>query len=269
MASESIVGGVRTAVTRPAVRRIRVADVGDALARGYDDFRANPTHLVFLGLIYPIAGLVLGRIASGYDAVPLLYPLITGFALVGPIAAVGLYDFSRRRERGQDVSWRNALDILHSPRIGAIVVLGGMLVGLFALWLIAAQLIYNGTIAGTGGEPVADLWQATFHTPAGHTLLIAGTLVGFVFAVVALTIGVVSIPLLVDRDVGATPSEEAAVAVQTSVRAVLVNMIPMAVWGIVVVVGLAIGAATLLVGFAVIMPILGHATWHLYRKMVA
>ena len=268
MASESIVSGMGRAVARPAVRRIGLGDVGDALRRGFADFRANPTHLVFLSLIYPIAGLLFGRIASGYNAVPLLYPLIGGFALIGPIAAVGLYDFSRRRERGESVSWRNAFDILQSPRIGAIAVLAGMLVGLFALWLLAAQLIYNATLNGIGNESLPDLVRATLYTPAGHTLLVVGTLVGFVFAVVALTIGVISVPLLVDRDIATTPGEEAAVAVETSTRAVLLNIGPMIAWGLVVVAGLAIGVVTLLVGFAVIMPVLGHATWHLYRKMV-
>ena len=244
-------------------------DVGEALALGWSDFRANPTHLAFLGLVYPVMGIVLGRIASGYNAMPLIYPLIGGFALLGPIAAVGLYEMSRRRERGLPVSWRNAFDVFRSPRIASILILGGMLGVLFVVWLVVAKAIYNETLAGVGGDSVTELVQATLGTHAGRALLVYGTGAGFLFAVVALTLGVVSIPLLVDRDVGSNPGEEASVAVQTSIRAVMNNPAAIAVWGLIVAIGLAVGAATLLVGLAVIMPVLGHATWHLYRRLIA
>lgn len=268
MGSADATAGSRPTLARPAIRRLRLRDIGDALAQGFEDFKANPTHLVVLGLVYPVMGLLLGRLASGYDTLALIYPLIGGFALIGPIAAVGLYEFSRRREQGLSSSWRNALDVLHSPRIGAIVVLGGVLGVLFVAWMIAAKVVYNLTLGETEIASLTDLVHLVFTTPAGWTLAVVGTGIGFLFAVVALTVGVVSIPLLVDRDVGSNPGDEASVAIATSVRAVLANPLPMAVWGLIVAVGLVIGAATLLVGFAVIMPVLGHATWHLYRKTV-
>ncbi len=269
MVNATALSGVRSGVSRPVVRRIGLADVGEALALGWADFRANPTHLAFLGLVYPVMGLVLGRIASGYNAMPLLYPLIGGFALLGPIAAVGLYEMSRRRERGLPVSWRNAFDVFRSPRIASILILGGMLGVLFVVWLVLAKIIYNETLAGVGADSATELLQATFGTHAGRALLVYGTGAGFMFALVALTLGVVSIPLLVDRNVGSSPGEEASVAVQTSIRAVMMNPAAIAAWGLVVAIGLAIGSATLLVGLAVIMPVLGHATWHLYRRLIA
>ncbi len=269
MANEATFDRAGGVSTHPAVRRIGLREVSDSLARGWEDFRASPTHLVVLALVYPIMGLVLGRIASGYGAVPLIYPLVGGFALLGPIAAVGLYEMSKRREQGLDVSWRNAFDVFRNPRIASIVILGGMLGVLFIAWMVTAKLIYDATLAGVGAGSARDLLEATFATHAGHQLLVYGTGAGFVFALVALTLGLVSIPLLVDRDVGRSPGEEASVALQTSLRAVALNPLPVAAWGVVVVIGLVLGAATLLVGLAVVMPVLGHATWHLYRRLVA
>ena len=239
-----------------------MADLKDALARGLADFSAMPTHAVFLCLIYPIVGLVLARLLLGYDILPLLFPLAAGFALLGPFAAIGFYELSRRREQGLDVSWQDAFDVLRSPSRGAIAALAFLLLVIFAIWIAVAQAIY---IANFGYEPAAsipDFLRQVLTTPAGWTLIIVGNGVGFLFAVAVLTISVVSFPLLVDRDVGAVE------AVLTSVRAVAANPITMAIWGLIVAGLLAIGSLPLFFGLAVVVPVLGHATWHLYRKVV-
>src|SRR5215472_14595197 len=136
----------------PVVGKITIADLRDALAQGLSDFAANRTDVIFLCVIYPIVGLVLGRLASGYGLLPLIFPLASGFALVGPFAAVGLNEMSRRRERGGTVRWVDAFGVLRAPSIGAIVLLGLMLIGLFLLWLVAAELIYVVTF---GTQPPA------------------------------------------------------------------------------------------------------------------
>ena len=97
------------------------------MAKGLEDFRVMPTHVVFLSLIYPIVGIALGSATFGYDVIPLLFPLAAGFALIGPFAAIGLYELSRRRELGLDTAWKRAFDIVHSPSFGAIVTLGFLL----------------------------------------------------------------------------------------------------------------------------------------------
>ncbi len=247
----------------PTVRTIGVADLKDALARGIDDFLAMPSHAVFLCLIYPIVGLVLGRLTWGYEVLPLLFPLAAGFALIGPFAAIGLCELSRRREQGLDISWTDAFDVFHSSSAGAIAALGLLLLVLFVLWVAVAQAIY---VANFGYEPAAsmpDFLRQVFTTPEGWTLIVVGNGVGFLFALVALSISVVSFPLLLDRDVGAV---EAAL---TSVRAVAANPVTMAIWGLIVAAALVIGSLPLFFGLAVVMPVLGHATWHLYRKVVA
>jgi uncharacterized membrane protein len=247
----------------PAVRRITLADLRGVLAKGWDDFLAIPTQLIFLGVIYPVVGLIAARFATG-SLLPLLFPLLAGLSLLGPVVALGLYEISRRRERGEPASAAHALSVLRSPSIAAIALLGAMLFGLFVAWIIAARLIYVATIGdGAHGETIGALLTAAFTTREGWMLIVIGNGVGLVFAVLVLTLTVVSFPLLLDRPV------DPMIAVRTSVRAVMTNPVPMLAWGLMVAVLLVAGALPLLIGLAVVVPVLGHATWHLYRRVVA
>jgi uncharacterized membrane protein len=261
MAHTDVILPVESKRELPTVRSIGLVDLRDALAKGLDDFWAMPTHVVFLSLLYPMVGIVLFGATFGYDIVPLLYPLAAGFALIGPFAAIGLYELSRRRELGLDTSWKHAFDIIHSPSIRAIAAVGLLLLAIFAVWLAVAHAIYE---ANFGQEPIAlnAFARRVFTTPEGQNLIILGNLVGFLFAVLAFSLSVVSFPLLLDRNVGA------AVAMFTSVRAVLKNPFPMAAWGVFVAGLLVIGSLPFFFGLAVVMPVLGHSTWHLYRKVV-
>jgi uncharacterized membrane protein len=254
--------GSQASPALPVVRKIGMTDLKDALAKGIDDFRAFPTHAIFLSIIYPVVGLVLARLTLSYDFLPLLFPLAAGFALIGPFAATGLYEMSRRRELGLDVSWQDAFGARRSPSIDGILALGALLTVIFVLWVAVAQAIYIANFGYTPAASIPNFLRQVLTTPAGWSLILVGNGVGFLFAVVALTISVVSFPLLLDRDVGA------AVAILTSVRAVLRNPVTMAVWGLIVAGLLLIGSLPLLVGLAVVMPVLGHSTWHLYRKLV-
>ena len=244
------------------IRRITPADLKDALRLGWDDFSAVPSHAVFLCLIYPLIGFLLGWIAFGYRILPLLYPMITGFALIGPVAAIGLYELSRRRERGEDAVLTHAFDILRSPSRWAIAMLALMLGLIFCAWLVAAQSLYWLTFGDARPEFVTQLLQQVLTSGAGWTLIIAGNIVGFLFAAIAFAISVVAFPLLIDRHVGA------ADAVMTSIRAVQANPLTMALWGLIVAVTLFLGAVPFLLGLTVAVPVLGHATWHLYRKVI-
>jgi uncharacterized membrane protein len=246
----------------PAVSRIGVADLRDVLARGLGDFGAYRTDIIFICIVYPLAGLVLARLAAGYDMLPLVFPLASGFALLGPVAAVGLYEMSRRREQGADITWLDAFGVLKAPAFGAILVLGLVLLAVFLLWLAAAWAIYQATLGPAPPASVGSFLRDVFTTGAGWTLIIVGNAVGFLFAVLVLTISVVSFPLLLDRDVGLYT------AVATSILAVVTNPVPMAVWGLIVAGGLVLGSLPALLGLIFVMPVLGHATWHLYRKVV-
>lgn len=249
----------------PTIRKINWFDIKEALAEGLDDFKEMPTHAIFLIAIYPVIGLFIGYAVLGGRLTPLLFPLAAGFALIGPIAAIGLYELSRRREERLPLSWKHAFDVFRSRSIVAIAELSLVLIVLFLGWLVAAQAIYMSTL-GVEIDVVPasfmEFMRQALTTPAGWTMIIVGNLVGLLFAIVALAISVVSFPLLVDRDVS-MPT-----AIQTSIKAVLANPKMMAIWGVIVAVALAAGSLPLFIGLAVVLPVLGHATWHLYRKLV-
>ena len=246
----------------PQIRHLTVADLRAALSRGVDDFQLMPTYLVLLALIYPAVGLIAARWAQGNDIVPLVFPLISGFALVGPLAAVGLYELSRRREAGLDTQWTHVFDVLKAKSIGTIIGLGVILAILFAAWLGSALAIQRWAMGpGSMGDMGTFLSNVT-STSGGLKLIVVGNLVGFVFAAVTLAIAAFSFPLALDRDVSLPE------AVATSVRVAAANPVVMAAWGLIVVAALVIGAVPAFVGLAVVMPILGHATWHLYRRAV-
>ncbi|KAB0680309.1 DUF2189 domain-containing protein [Aureimonas leprariae] len=244
------------------VRTIGVADVKAALREGWSDFMDKPSHYAFIVLIYPIVGVLIGLWTSGNGALPLLYPLVTGFALLGPIAALGLYEISRRRESGADMSWRHAFDVLSSPQLTSIVGFGVVLLAVFLLWLLSAQAIYALIYSGQGQESLTTFASDVLTSARGWTLLVVGNIVGLFFAIVALSISVVTFPLLLDRPMTVTA------AVGTSLRATALNPVPILVWGGIIGVLLFAGSVPLFIGLAVVLPVLGHATWHLYRKLV-
>jgi uncharacterized membrane protein len=246
----------------PAVTRIGVADLGEVLVSGLRDFSTFRSDVIFLCLLYPVAGLILARLAFGYQMLPLLFPLASGFALVGPFAAVGLYEMSRRREQSAEIGWSDAFGVIHSPSFPAIVLLGLVLMAIFLLWLATALKIYAWTLGPGAPASVAMFIRDVFTTHAGWILIGAGVGVGFLFALLVLTISVVSFPLLLDRE------SSLDTAILTSIRAVAANPGPMALWGLIVAAGLVMGSLPFLLGLIIVMPVLGHATWHLYRRVV-
>jgi uncharacterized membrane protein len=249
-------------VALPAVRRIRTSDLRAALIRGLADFEAYRSDVIFICLIYPLVGILLAWLSFGYYFLPLLFPLASGFALLGPVAAVGLYEMSRRREQGHRISWIDAFGVIRSPGFGAILVLGLVLLAIFLLWMLAAAGIYQLTLGPEPPVSITAFVRDVFTTSAGWTMIVVGIGVGFLFALLVLAISVVSFPLLLDRDVGLYG------AVATSIRAVAANPRAMALWGLIVALGLVIGMIPAFLGLIIVMPVLGHATWHLYRKVV-
>ena len=262
MSSSHLLVGASAQPVTIEVKRITPTDVLRALAQGLDDFAAMPSHAIFLCVIYPLIGLWLISLASGYSMLPLAFPIATGFALIGPFAAIGLYELSRRREAGLDTSSTHAFDVLHSPSIGAIVAMGLLLTAIFLVWLAVANAIYVANFGYAKPASVSQFVSDVFTTRPGWTLIVVGTGVGFLFAVLVLTISAISFPLLLDRDVGA------AVALFTSIRVVVANPVSMALWGLIVAVLLVAGSLPFFLGLTVVMPVLGHATWHLYRMAV-
>jgi uncharacterized membrane protein len=262
MAYSHLFVGADTSPESLVVRRITPSDLSHALARGIDDFVAMPSHAVFLCIVYPLLGILLIGLTLGNSWLPLAFPIAAGFALVGPLAAIGLYELSRRREAGLDSSSRHAFDVLHSPSIGAIVALGLLLMAIFLIWLAVAEAIYIANFGYHAPASIGQFVSDVFTTRSGWMLIVVGTGVGFLFAVLVLAISAISFPLLLDRDVGA------AVALSTSIRVVKTNPTTMALWGFIVAALLLLGSIPFFLGLTVVMPVLGHATWHLYRRAV-
>lgn len=245
----------------PQIRRIGPADLGRALARGWKDYLAKPSHVAVLGVVYPLLGLLLLWGAYGNEYLQLIFPLISGFALLGPFAALIFYELSRRREQGEEATWQAAFGVFRSAAMGQISILALVLMLIFLIWLWTALAIYS-AIMPPAPEAISDFLALVFRTPEGRRLIVAGCGAGFLFAVFTFAISVVSFPLLLDHHVNVRT------AVGTSVRAVLHNPTIMMVWGLIVVTLLILGALPLLIGLAVVVPVLGHATWHLYRAVV-
>jgi uncharacterized membrane protein len=262
MAQLHVIAGADPAPTHPTIRRIGFDDIRDVLKRGADDFASIPSYAIFIGLIYPVIGIILARMAFGYAVLPLLFPLAAGFALVGPFAATGLYELSRRREQDLDIHWSHAFDITAKPNAGAIAALGILLMLIFVSWLAIAQNLYQSLYGVLAPDSITQFLHGVLTTKTGWTLIVVGNAIGFLFAVLVLAISAISFPMLVDRDVGA------AMAVLTSLRAMMTNPVAMAAWGVVVAAMLVIGMLPVFFGLAIVMPILGHATWHLYRRIV-
>jgi uncharacterized membrane protein len=246
----------------PEVQRLAIEDLRIALRKGAEDFAALRTDVVFLVIFYPIIGLCLATFAFQKELLPLLFPLVSGFALLGPIAAVGLYEMSRRRERGEPAGLAAAFGVFGSPAVGAILMIGFGLVLVFVVWMLTAYLIFTLTLGPEMPVSAMAFLTEVFTTGAGWAMLIIGCAVGFVFAAATLAITVVSIPLLLDRHVGVP------VAIATSLKLTRENPVTVGVWGLIVAAGLVIGSIPMLLGLIVVLPVLGHATWHLYRRAV-
>ncbi|MBS3650911.1 DUF2189 domain-containing protein [Pseudaminobacter sp. 19-2017] len=261
MAGFHVIAGAGERIVHPQVRRIDFSDLTTSLSQGFDDFMAKPSHVMFIVILYPLVGVFLANWTSG-NALPMLFPLMSGFALLGPLAAIGLYEISRRRELGLDPSWRDALAVRHSPALPSIMAVGVFLGVVFIAWLLAARGIYIAIFGYEAPSSLPAFISEVLRTSRGWELIITGGLVGFLFAMLVLCTTVITFPLLLDRDIGAYE------AMAASIRAVLRNPIEMMAWGLIVAVLLAVGLLTVFAGLIIVIPVLGHATWHLYRKVV-
>ena len=247
----------------PVVQKIGIADLRDALKKGVEDMGALRDDVLFIGLIYPIAGVVLAAVAFNANLLMMLFPLASGFAILGPVAATGLYEMSRRREQGEDVSWMDAMRVFGSSAIGSILGIGVVLMAIFGVWMAVAYQIGVTTLGADTPPTLRVFLETVFRSDASPMLIVGGVAVGFFFAALAFAISVVSVPLLLDRDVGLFT------AIKTSLKAVQANFGTMAVWAAIIAGALVLGSIPALVGLIVVVPVLGHASWHLYRKVVA
>jgi uncharacterized membrane protein len=266
MANTSAVAAAPGAV--PAIRKITVADLIDVIDKGWADFMAKPTIVPMVIVVYAAASLIAFAAFSDYDMLPLVFPIVSGGVLLGPFATIAMAEVSRRRERGLPIEEMRGYDFIHSPSIVDIVLLGGMMVAMFFFWMTTAMTIFAMTVGdpwrslAAPGQDFGEFIRLVLSTGGGWALIVLGNGIGLLFAIASLCISAISFPVLLDREVGI------GVAVQTSIRACVENPVVMGAWGLIVTGTLIIGALPALAGLVVVMPVLGHATWHLYRKLV-
>jgi uncharacterized membrane protein len=247
--------------TDPVVRVINVADVQAALRDGIADFRRAPRHGLVLGAICAAIGIAILALLYVLGLPYLAYPLGAGFALVCPFLAAGLYEVSRRLETGQSLA---ASEIWAKVKgRSEIRWMGFATVFILIMWmyqvrfLMALFLGYSGMMATLG-----EFLRVVLTTTEGLTFLAVGNVVGAILSTILFSISVVAFPLVLDRDV------DFVTAMITSVKAVAANPVPMAVFAAVIAAMLLLSALTGFLGLLVTLPVLGHATWHLYRRVV-
>jgi uncharacterized membrane protein len=244
------------------IHTVGLGELVPVLKAGFDDLRALRTDTLTIAVIYPLCGLIVAGVIADRALLPFLFPACAGFALVGPLATLWYAAMSRARERANEGMAEQTLHLFHGPRGRPLRMLGGVAILLFLLWIGAAALIYYGTLGSSSAKSDAFFLVRVLTTGAGWEMTILGCGVGAIFAVIAVAIGCVSFPLAIDRPVAARE------AIQVSIQAVRRNPLFMLCWGAVIVAGLVIGAIPGLLGLAITLPILGHATWHVYRRIV-
>ncbi|MFN3233602.1 MAG: DUF2189 domain-containing protein [Alphaproteobacteria bacterium] len=245
----------------PAIHPLRFSDLPEILRAGLRDFRAALVYDLAIAGVYAIGGLALILGLLFYDLPYLIYPLAVGFALIAPFAAAAFYGVSRAIEQGQPVTWRGIFgSVRHTTRSG----LGWMaLVTVFALiiWMDIAAMLFFGFF-GLRDFSATEFLQTLFTTPSGLVFFVLGNAIGAVISLAIFSLTVTSLPMLFDRPV------DFITAMITSVKLVFANPGPMVAWSAVIGLLLAASLATALLGLFVTLPVLGHATWHLYRKAI-
>jgi len=264
MATKTVVrGGAARKAAKVPVRKISNQDLNVALRQGLDDFLTFRGDIVFAGLVYTLIGIAAVVMTTSMPLMPFFFPVVAGVGLLGPVAAVGFYELAKRREAGEtNLHWFNFLDVRKRSGVDDMGIVAGLLLAIFFGWLLAAGLLYAVIFGWATPQSIGDFLAMVFTTPRGWTLIVAGAVVGAIFGWLVLALSVVSMPMLVDRDLSA------ADAVSASWRAAHANKQQMVRWGLIVLGLLILGSIPLFVGLAFVLPWLGYATWHLYTRLI-
>lgn len=250
-------------VPQPVIREITMEDVQAAFYEGLNDFRAAPAYGLFFGAVYAAGGILMLALVIALDAVYLAYPLAAGFALIGPFVAVGLYEVSRRRDRGEKLAWGPILGVIFSQSKRELGWMAFVTLFVMIIWLYQVRLLLALFLGFQSFATLGAFLNVVFTTPEGLLFLLVGNVVGALLALGLFSLTVISFPLLLDRDV------DFITAMIASVKSVVMNPKPMIAWGLFIVLGLILASIPFFLGLLIILPALGHASWHLYQKVVA
>ncbi|MBA5776215.1 DUF2189 domain-containing protein [Stappia sp. F7233] len=234
----------------------------DALAAGMRDFRTAPTYGIFFGAVFTFGGILVVLTAAALKIGYLSYPLAIAFGMIGPFAAVGLYEVSRRLERNIPLDWPGVLGVIWAQRKRELAWMAFVVLFIQIMWMYQVRLLLALFLGFQSFASFGDFLQVVVTTPEGITFLIVGNLVGAALSIILFSLTVVSFPMLLDRDV------DFITAMITSVRSVVTSPRAMIGWALVVTITLVLSMLPLFLGLLVTLPVLGHTTWHLYRRLV-
>mgnify|MGYP005990464297 CR=1 FL=1 len=254
MASSDIMSG---GTEVPHVRQLTLADITAALRAGAHDFRRAPQFGLFFSAVYVIGGFVMLWVSAGHVTWVLATSL--GFPLLAPFAAAGLYEVSRRMEAVQDLKWSGVLGIVWQERTRQLPWLGAIIVIYFLFWTFLAHMIFALFMGLSTMTNISQSYEA-FLTPSGMTMIAVELGVGGVLAFLLFSLTVVSLPLVLDREV------DFVTAMLISMKTVRANLFVMLVWASLIAVLSVLALLPWFLGLMIVLPVLGHATWHLYRR---
>ncbi|KCV83372.1 hypothetical protein ATO10_01385 [Actibacterium atlanticum] len=243
----------------PAIRRIGLTDLKAALRAGWQDFAAAPAYGAFFGGFYVICGIALFWLTQATGQVYWLALAVFGFPLIGPFAAVGLYEVSHRLEQGTPLVMGEILSVVWHQRARQLPSLCAILIFIFLFWSFIGHMIFALFLGLQTMTNISSSYEV-FLTTNGLGMLAVGTIVGAILAGIVFAISVMGLPMLLDLEI------DFITAMIHSFQTCLQNFRTMAIWGLIVTVLLVIGMAPMFMGLLVVLPVLGHASWHLYRR---
>ncbi|QGX98062.1 DUF2189 domain-containing protein [Roseovarius faecimaris] len=246
----------------PDVNKVTKDDITASLRAGMADFAARPVMSGFFGLFYAVFGLLFVWSLVGLGKIWMVIPAVVGFPLVAPFAAAGLYEMSRRLQKGDSFGWSEILTVMANQRQREMGWMAFVTLFIFWVWMYQIRLWLAIILQNASFSDFDGFLQIVFFTPEGWTFLAIGTCAGAVLSAVLFTVTVVAMPMLLDRDT------DFVSAMLTSIRVVRESPVVMLTWAAIISVTLLLSMLPAFLGLIFTLPILGHATWHLYRRAV-
>lgn len=244
------------------IKKASVADLRAALSSGTKDFLRAPMFGLFFGGFYALGGLVLLYGIFELEMLWLAYPLVIGFSLVGPFVATGLYEISRKLEAADAFTWGEILGVIWLQHRRELGWMAFVMLFIFWIWMYQIRTLVAVFFGSSGFADFSGFVEAVLTTNTGWTFLLVGHAVGAVISLVLFVLTVISCPLLLDKDV------DFVTAMMASIRSVLASPIIMLGWGAFVSLAIILSAVPAFIGLLFVLPVLGHATWHLYRRLI-
>ncbi|MFT3687551.1 DUF2189 domain-containing protein [Paenirhodobacter sp.] len=245
----------------PGIRDVPVATVPDILRRGVQDFRRAPAFGLFFSGVYVLGGIVLWWVLGSSGREWGLIPFAAGFPLLAPFAAIGLFEVSRRLERGEPLIWREVLGVVFAQKDRQLPSMAMIVLMMFMFWVFVAHTIFALFMGTRAMTNITSSPEVLLTTPHGVGMLVVGVAVGAVLAAVLFSITVIGLPLLLEREV------DVVTAMITSVAAVRANPGTMLGWATTIAVLMFAAMVPMFLGLLVVLPVLGHASWHMYRAV--